>query len=238
VKAGDELGGRALRDDLPVIYDRDPIAEPLGLLHVVRRQENRAPGRAESLELLPELEPALRIEAGRRLVEKEDFRVAGERAGDGQTLPLTAGELPDARVPLLLQGEIPEEELRVAAARIERAKEVEGLVNGELLGEARLLERDPESRAELPLVRAPAAPEDRYVARVRLRQAFEDLDRRRLAGAVGPEQAEALARTDLEVEAVHGPNVVVMLPEAPAQDRRSGPGIGTVVCNAHRRPGV
>ena len=35
---GDQLGGRALGDDLALVDDRDPVAEPLGLVHVVGRQ--------------------------------------------------------------------------------------------------------------------------------------------------------------------------------------------------------
>ena len=143
---------------------------------------------------LPELEPALRVEARRRLVEEEDLRVARERAGDGQALALAAGELADARVALLLEREVGQQLLGIAAARVERAEELERLEDRELLGEPALLERDAEPLAQLPLVAAPAPAEDRDLARVGPRQALEDLDRRRLAGAVGPEQAEALAR--------------------------------------------
>ena len=45
--------------------------------------------------------------------------------------------------------------------------------------------------------------QDRGRAAVRIAQALEDLDGRRLAGAVGPEQAEDLAARDLEIDAVH-----------------------------------
>ena len=42
------------------------------------------------------------------------------------------------------------------------------------------------------------------IAGRRVEQAFEDLDRRRLAGAVGTEQAEALANGNRQVDALHG----------------------------------
>ena len=54
----------------------------------------------------------------------------------------------------------------------------------------------------------PRRPSTFNVARVRLRQAFADLDRRGLAGAVRPEQAEAFARMDVEIETVDGHDVV------------------------------
>ena len=52
------------------------------------------------------------------------------------------------------------------------------------------------------LVVLPAKAEDLDLAGGRLDQPFEDLDGRRLARAVGAEQAEALADGDLQVEAV------------------------------------
>ena len=55
----------------------------------------------------------------------------------------------------------------------------------------------------------PAQAEHLDLAGVGLGQALADLDRRRLAGAVGPEQAEALAGADLEVEAVDRDDVFV-----------------------------
>ena len=56
---------------------------------------------------------------------------------------------------------------------------------------------------------SPAPAEHLDLARVGRGQALADLDGRRLAGAVGPEQAEALAAADLEVEAVDGDDVAV-----------------------------
>jgi len=37
-----QRGGRVERDDLAVVDDRDAVTELVGLLHVVRRQEDRA----------------------------------------------------------------------------------------------------------------------------------------------------------------------------------------------------
>ena len=176
------------------------------------------PAARNALELLPELEAALRVEPGRGLVEEQDLRIAGERAGDREALALAAGELADARVPLLLEREILEQPLRVAAARVERAEEIEHLEDGQLLGEPRLLERDAEARAELPLVLSPAAAEDLDVSGVGAREPLEDLDRRGLAGAVRPEKAEAFARPDLQIQPVHRADVA----ESASSGRGSG----------------
>ena len=100
-----------------MVDDRHAVAEPLGLFHVVRREENRAAGGLVGGDPLPELEAALRIQARRRLVEKQDLGVAGQRAGDGEPLPLAARELADARVALLLEREIRQQLLRRPAPR-------------------------------------------------------------------------------------------------------------------------
>ena len=60
-----ELGRRVEGQDLAVVDDRDPLAELVGLLHVVRGQQD---GLAVGVELLDELvqrEAALRVEARR-----------------------------------------------------------------------------------------------------------------------------------------------------------------------------
>src|SRR6185295_11809505 len=73
---------------------------------------------------------------------------------------------------------------------------------------------------------APALAEHAHLAGVRRVQPLEDLDRRGLARAVGPEQAEALAGMDLEIEAVDRDDVVVALDEAANQECRAVGGWG------------
>ena len=73
---------------------------------------------------------------------------------------------------------------------------------------------------------APAAAEDDDLARVRRREPLADLDGGGLAGAVGAEQAEALARTDLEVEAVDRDDVAVGLAELADEERAGEPACG------------
>ena len=75
-----ELLWRALGDDVPVVDDPDAVREDVRLLQVLRRQEDgdafllRKPA-----DLLPQGRPALDVEPGRRLVEKEDARAVDER---------------------------------------------------------------------------------------------------------------------------------------------------------------
>ena len=73
---------------------------------------------------VPELPPRLRVEAGRRLVEEQQLRVADQGARDRQPLPLPAGELDDVGPGLLLQRDAGDRLVRVEPARVEGAEQV------------------------------------------------------------------------------------------------------------------
>ena len=85
---------------LPLIHDADAVAQRVRLVHVMRRDQDRAAVGAEALEHVPQLAARLRIEAGGRLVEKQQLGLAGQRARHRQPLLLPAGQLPDPRVAL------------------------------------------------------------------------------------------------------------------------------------------
>jgi hypothetical protein len=57
-------------DHLAVVDDRDPVAEPLRLLHVMGGQDDRSSRLPEMLDQVPELTTRLRIESGGRFVEE------------------------------------------------------------------------------------------------------------------------------------------------------------------------
>ena len=63
------------------VQDRDPVAQALGLLEAVRRQEDRHPLLAEPVDELVDLARGDRVEPRRRLVEEQHLRVAEQRPG-------------------------------------------------------------------------------------------------------------------------------------------------------------
>ena len=69
---------------------------------------------------------------------------------------------------------------------------------------------------------ATSTPRTVRLAAVGRSQALEDLDRRRLAGAVRAEQAEDLAGRDVEVDPVDRPDVAVLLDQTADPDDRVG----------------
>ena len=98
---------RALRHDGAVVDDGDAVGDAVGFFHVMRGEEDGdALFFVEFLHLRPELVARLRVEAERRLVEKDDFGRVEQAARDFQTPPHAAGELLDrivAAVPELEQ---------------------------------------------------------------------------------------------------------------------------------------
>ena len=77
------------------------------------------------------------------------------------------------------------------------------LAHGQARPELGRLEDDADPLAEGPLGRRRVEAEHLDLAAVALPVALEDLDGRRLAGAVRAEQAEDLARRHLEVDSAH-----------------------------------
>ena len=76
---------RSLRHDPAVIDDRDPVRDAVRFVHVVRREKDgHAFGFVQMLDVRPELIAALRIEAERRLVEKQNLRRVQQAARDLQ----------------------------------------------------------------------------------------------------------------------------------------------------------
>src|SRR5215831_14673016 len=75
-----ELVRRSQSGDRAEAQDRDPVALALGLLHLVRRDEDGRPGLLpEHPESLPDDAARSRVEAHRRLVEKQDLGLLQER---------------------------------------------------------------------------------------------------------------------------------------------------------------
>src|SRR5207248_2690460 len=89
--------------DSTVVHDRDPVAQGLGFLEVVRGQDDRLASLPEVGNEIPERTSRGRVQARRGLVEEEELRVVDERERNRQPLALAAREMARLRVPLLGQ---------------------------------------------------------------------------------------------------------------------------------------
>src|SRR5687767_14625688 len=152
------------------------------------RQQNGPSTFSKSRHDLPQLQAALRVEPGRRLVEKQNLRIADERAGHRQPLLLPTGELADARVPLLIESEIAQQILGRRTFAVERSEQPQRFQDRQLFSELGFLQRDTDPLADFLLVLFPVESKDLDGAAVGNGETFQNLDRRRLAGAVGTEE--------------------------------------------------
>src|SRR6266850_2505386 len=201
---GDKRSGGAEGDHLAVVHDGDVVAEPLGLVHVMRRQEDRPAAASQVPDDLPELPPRLGIEARRRLIEEEEIGIADEGAGDGEALLLPARQVGHPGFSLLEEADLLHDLRRGPPFPVERPEQSDRLLHGQLVGELGLLERDADPLSQVAVIPSPPEAEHLDLAAARLEDPLEDLDRRRLACAVRPEEPEALARAHLEVEPANG----------------------------------
>ena len=77
--------GRADVEQRAAEDERQPVAA-LRLVHVVRREQHGRALGGEAVDLVPELAPAHRIDAGGRLVEEQQRRLVDRRAGERDPL--------------------------------------------------------------------------------------------------------------------------------------------------------
>ena len=89
---GNQFLRSSQRNDLSVVHNRHAVAQPLGLIHIVRGQDDGATGLLQAIDQVPQVTPRLRIKPRCRLVEKQQLRIADQRAGHRQPLLLASRE--------------------------------------------------------------------------------------------------------------------------------------------------
>src|SRR5438552_2803017 len=207
VELSAEFVRRRNSDDLPT-EECDPIAEAIGLIKIVRAEEDGSAFTAQLHDELPHRLRRVGIESGRGLIEKEHARLVQSGPRDRHLLFHPARErrhrlaasLPEAHeaeIPLGLVSRGP------AGEPVERCVEDEVLPRRLALVEARLLREDADTRADLGIVASKAVSGDRCRTRRRRDERAEEPSRRGLSGAVRTEIAEDLALADLEIDAVY-----------------------------------
>ena len=87
--------------DQPLLEHADAVAQPLGLVQVVRAEEDRAPLPAQRLDEVAHRLGGFGVQRGGRLVQKHDRRLVQQRAGDGQLLLHALGEGAGLAVPAI-----------------------------------------------------------------------------------------------------------------------------------------
>ena len=211
-----QLVGRALGDHEPVVDHRDPVGEAVGLVEVLRRQEDGRALRDESLDRLPEGDAAAQVEPCRRLVEEQDRWAGDERGAEVEPSPHAAGVRADE--PLARVGQVEGlEQLGRALARdaaaevVEPADHLQVLEAGQVLVHGRVLAGEPDPLSDPGRVADDVEACDARLAAVGLEQRGQDPDGGRLARAVRPEQPEDAPGLGVQVDAAQGDDVPVAL---------------------------
>src|SRR5919107_5376157 len=214
-------------DDIAAVDERYILAERLGLLQVMRRQENGHPTTVEFLDVAPQLVAQLHVHTRRRLVQKEDFGVVNEGPREEHPPLHAARERVGALIALVREPETLQELLRPLAGLLLRhpvvaGVEDKGLLHGQEPVQVDLLGGDPDDPPRLPELAVGVPAEDLNRAGVGPDEADHAVDKGGLAGAVGPEQAEELAGPHLQRDAIERQKPVgIGLPEVLDPERRN-----------------
>ena len=215
------VGRRADRDDLAFVDDRDAVAEPLGLLDIVRGQQDGALLVAKGADERVDLVTRLRVETARRLIQEQELRIVDQREREREALLLPAGKPGIVLVAPVPKLEPFEQWPRVRRARVEGAEEGDRLANRDLVRQVRRLETDPDAVLEAVLLRLGIPSEHRDLAGATRAQPFQNLDGGGFSSAVRSEQTEDLARLYLEVDALYGFETLIGLPRDHKPRRRA-----------------
>ncbi len=86
-----QLVGSAARDHLAVVDHHDRLREPIGLFQILRREQQRRAAVDELFDDVPHAEAAARVEARRRLVEKQHPRFGDQAASEVEAAAHAAG---------------------------------------------------------------------------------------------------------------------------------------------------
>ena len=199
---------RVLGQDAPPIDDREPIAQPLRLLHVVRGKQHRGPALLELAQARPDEVADLGVEAGRWLVEDEQFGVVDQGPRDHEPPPHAARQRLDPIAGSVREGDKVEERREIWPQRLAgRARKVarvdqQVLHHGEVGIEVVVLGDHSGAGPHLaPRGRHRLAEHGELAAAWR-GMTKDHAKRGGLAGAVGPEQPEAPALGHPQIDAI------------------------------------
>jgi hypothetical protein len=168
-----------------------------------------------------------RIQAGGRLVEEQQLRVAQQRGGDAQ--PLAHPVRVATHLVALAAGQLHHlqrivDPLRSVAAVV-GSQHLEVLARGDVRIERGRLD-EPGHSLERAHARHRVAPEEAHRPLAGADEPQHHAQRRRLAGPVGPQIAIDVAGADGEVHTGDGGQFAIALDEPPNLDRwRSGTGV-------------
>src|SRR5215472_1257822 len=127
----------------------------------MRGKKNGAAVLLKSTNDVPQLPAALRIEARSRFIQKQNLRVADECSSYRQPLALPSRKLSDPGIRLFSELQLLHYFFAGTRLAVEAREQFNGFANRQLLGEARLLQRDTQPLAHLRFLLTPTMTKNR-----------------------------------------------------------------------------
>ena len=145
-RPGEQLGDRALPDDLAPVDDGHRVAGALDLVEEMRRQHDGAPLGHERQDHVAHVEHARRVEAVHGLVEDQQLRIPEEAGGDAQPLAHAHGVLRHLVVGPMEDADALERRVDAALGRrlTRRGEDLQVLATGQVAVEAGLVHDRPD----------------------------------------------------------------------------------------------
>jgi hypothetical protein len=190
-----------------VVEDGDPVGELVGLVEVLRGQEDGDAAGREVADAVPHLPAAARVEPGRGLVEEDHPRRPGQRHRQVEAAAHPTRVRRDRARGRVGQVEAIEQLCHptppgAAAEMVQVGHQLQVLLACEQVVDRRELAGDPDRGPHPIRIADHVVTGYAHLAGVGRNQRRQDPHDRRLAGAVRPEQREDRARRDLEVDPV------------------------------------
>ncbi len=213
---GLQLVGGSVSDLVTSVNDDDVIGQPLGLLHVLGREQNRRSTSHELLDRPPHLNATTRVESGRRLVEEDDLGLCDEGCGEVEATPHASGVGLRGAIGSVLQIESIQQRPRplpgwFLSEMVETSNHVEVLETGQVLVDRRVLPTEPDTFTNPIRLGENIESCDLDLALIRNQQRGEDPDSSRLSGAVRAQQSQNRSLRNVQIETVEGDDVAVLL---------------------------
>jgi hypothetical protein len=208
-RVGGDRGWRAARDDAPLVEDMDMLGEADHRLHHVLDQQDGDAAVADRPHHAHDLRHLGRVQPRHHLVEQQQPRRGGERAGELETLATRDREVARAHVEHRAHADGARDalgrRLGLGAARVAQpGADHDVLAHAQPREGLRDLERAHHARARDDMRRATGdvLAREAHRARVGPDEAGDGREAGRLARAVGPDQRHDRALRHVEVDAI------------------------------------
>lgn len=214
---GLELGGRARVRDPALVHQGDVVGELVRLLQVLGGQQHRRAVGGQLPDGVPDPVAAGGVEAGRGLVQEQHLGAADETGGEVEAAPHPAGVRGRRPVGRLGQPEAVQElagPLGRPAHPVQPGEQPEVLAAGEVTVDRGVLAGDADAAADGGRIAEQVVPGDPGRAGVRAQQRGQQPYGRRLARAIGAEEAADSALRDGQIESAQGVDLAEPLLQA------------------------